>query len=144
MLQHLEPSVKSIWKIFERLLKYHDICIDRTQFFYLFQDEASCGLSASARDALRRLGSRQGHQLGWRDTWVLVAVKPNNTGAAGDSAAMATGDELPDTAMAEQLNKSPNVHSWASDIVLRVEVPLTGVNGKYACILTLLRNFESL
>jgi hypothetical protein len=65
-----------------------------------------------ARDLLKRLGSKRAQVIGWRDMWAMVTQK---------------GAKM----FGESYSKSTEFNTWGAPVVLRTEVPLVPIEGKY-------------
>ncbi|ELU12459.1 hypothetical protein CAPTEDRAFT_154180 [Capitella teleta] len=74
---------------------------------FAIKDEGSFQMKQQARELLQQLGSQHSASLGWRDTWAMVIHK-----GAGDQR------------LAEVFNKSPDLASWGSPVLLHAEVAL--------------------
>lgn len=73
---------------------------------FAIKDEGTFQMKQSARDVLKRLGSKDANSLGWRDMWAMVTQKGGKV-------------------LAEGYSKSPEFNSWGAPVVLKLEVPLT-------------------
>ena len=67
-------------------------------------------MKTAARTLLSKLGSQKAVNLGWRDMWAMVTQK---------------GGKM----FGEAYSKSPDFNKWGPPTWLRVDVPLTSVEG---------------
>ena len=70
------------------------------------KDEGTFQMKQSARDVLKKLGSKKSTQIGWRDMWAMATQKGNQM-------------------YGESYSKSPEFNSWGAPVVLRVEISLS-------------------
>jgi len=74
-------------------------------------------MKSNARESLATLGSTRAKNLGWRDMWAMVTTKWNSSHPKGVKA------------LAEEYSKSNEFHSWGAPISLKVQVPLSSLQG---------------
>ena len=92
----------------EAMSLFLNMVTDGRIIILVIKDEGTFQMKQSARDVLKRLGSKRFGQIGWRDMWAMATQK---------------GGKM----FGESYSKSPEFNSWGAPVVLRVEIPLSSV-----------------